>query len=234
MPQVTHPAAVGILMLESRFPRILGDIGNPGTWPFPVMYSVVKGASPDAVVVGGAAGLRDAFIDAAHELVAQGAHGITTSCGFLSLMQSEIAAAVPVPVATSSLMQVAMINQLLTPGKVCGVLTIKSTSLTEAHLRAAAVPPGTPIGSTEGGREFTRAIVGDELTLDVELARQDNIDAALALKEAHPTLGAIVLECTNMSPYAADIAAATGLPVYSIETFVRWFHSGLSPRSFHT
>ena len=70
------------------------------------------------------------------------------------------------------------------------------------------------------------------MELDVEAARSDNVEAALALKEANPDLGAIVLECTNMVPYAADIRAATGLPVFSILNFVSWFQASLVPPRF--
>lgn len=227
-----YGAAVGILMLEARFPRIYGDMGNALTWPFPVHYKVVRDASPDRVVRQGAEGLLDHFITAARELVADGVDGITTNCGFLSLFQDELAEAVGVPVATSSLMQVGMVNRLLPPGRRAGVLTISASTLTPRHLEKAHVPPGTPIGSTEGGREFTRAILGNELTLDVAAARQDNVQAAKALCAAHPDLGAIVLECTNMIPYAEDIRRATGLPVFSIYSFVTWFQSSLQPRVF--
>ncbi len=227
-----YGASLGILMLEARFPRIPGDMGNAMTWPFPVHYKIVRGASPDRVVRQSAAGLLDAFVEAARELVADGVDGITTNCGFLSLFQDALAAAVPVPVASSSLMQVAMVNRLLAPGRRAGVLTISASSLGSEHLAKAGVPEGTPIASTEGGRDFTRAILGNELTLDVEAARRDNVEAALALKSDHPDLGAIVLECTNMAPYAGDIGAATGLPVFSIVSFITWFQSGLSPRRY--
>ena len=50
---------VGILMLDTFFPRIPGDMGNATTWPFPVLYRVVKGASPERVVLNQAAGLLD-------------------------------------------------------------------------------------------------------------------------------------------------------------------------------
>ncbi len=225
-----YGARVGILMLDARFPRIPGDMGNAATWPFPVHYRIVRGASPDLVVRQGAPGLLPHFIAAARELVEDGVDGITTNCGFLSPMQAELQDAVPVPVATSSLMQVGMVNALLPPGKRVGILTISGSTLTEAHLAAAQVPEGTPVGTTEGGQEFTRAILGNELTLDVDLARADNVAAAKALVAAHADIGAIVLECTNMVPYAADIRAATGLPVFSIESFVTWFQSGLAPR----
>lgn len=224
-----YGASLGILMLDARFPRIPGDMGNAATWPFPVLYRVVRSATPARVVREGAPGLLGAFVDAARDLVQDGADGITTNCGFLSLFQEELAEAVPVPVLTSSLLQVAMVNRTLAKGRRAGILTISASSLTEAHLAKAHVPPGTPVGSTEGGRAFSRAILGNEESLDVDLARQDNVDAALALQAAHPDLGALVLECTNMTPYAAAIAQATGLPVYSILSAVRWFHDSLRP-----
>jgi Asp/Glu/hydantoin racemase len=127
-------------------------------------------------------------------------------------------------------MQVGMVNALLPAGKRAGILTISASTLTQAHLDKAGVPTSTPVHSTEGGQEFTRAILGNELSLDVALARADNVAAALELQAAHNDLGAIVLECTNMVPYASDIRAATGLPVFTIESFVSWFQSGLSPR----
>ena len=227
-----YGASVGILMLEARFPRIPGDMGNALTWPFPVHYKIVRGASPDRVVRRGAEGLLPDFIAAARELVADGVDGITINCGFLALFQAELAAAVPVPVATSSLMQVGLVNRLLAPGRRAGILTVSAAALTPVHLEKAGVPPGTPIATTEGGREFTRVVLGNEAELDVEAARADNVDAACALKAQHGELGAIVLECTNMVPYAADISAATGLPVFSIESFITWFQAGLVPRRF--
>ncbi|WP_170559987.1 aspartate/glutamate racemase family protein [Ruegeria atlantica] len=227
-----YGASVGILMLDAQFPRIPGDMGNAVTWPFPVLYRIVRDASPDRVVRHRADGMLDAFIEAARELVKDGADGITTNCGFLSLFQKELSEAVPVPVVTSSLMQVEMVNRVLPAGKRAGILTISASTLTNDHLQSAHVPDETPIGTTEGGREFTRAILGNEPCLDVEKACADNVDAALALQSQNPDLGAIVLECTNMCPYASDIQRATGLPVFSIVTLVSWFQAGLLPPHF--
>lgn len=227
-----YGASVGILMLDARFPRIPGDMGHAASWPFPVLYRIVRDASPDRVVRRGDLGLLPAFIEAGRALVADGADGITTNCGFLSLFQEALAEALPVPVLTSSLAQVEMVNRTLPRGRRAGVLTISASTLTPRHLEAAHVPAGTPIGTTEGGAEFTRAILGNELGLDVEKARADNVAAAQALQQAHPELGALVLECTNMCPYAPDITAATGLPCFSMLSLVTWFQSGLSPRRY--
>ncbi len=230
--KTVYGAAVGILMLETRFPRIPGDMGHAGTWPFPVLYRVVREATPDRVVRQRAEGLLDAFVVSARDLVRDGADGITTNCGFLSLYQRELAEAVGVPVAASSLMQVSMVNRILPPGRRAGILTISPATLTEEHLVKAGCDPSTPIGGTPANGAFTTQILGDQMELDVAQSRQENVAAARDLVAAHPDLGAIVLECTNMIPYAADIRAETGLPVFSIYSFVSWFHSGLVPRSF--
>lgn len=230
--QSVYGVQLGVLMLQARFPRILGDMGNALTWPFPVRFKVVRGASPDKVVRGGAEGLLPVFIEAAQELVEDGCTGITTNCGFLSLFQHELAEALDVPVATSSLMQAAQIQAMLPPGKRVGILTINAQSLTQQHLDAASVPAGTPVMGTEGGNEFTRAILNDEAQLDVAASRRDMIDASLAFQQKHPELGAILFECTNMIPYAADVQEATGLPVFSVYNLASWFQQSLAPVRF--
>src|SRR6516225_2292766 len=144
-----YGARVGILMLETRFPRIPGDMGNAETWPFPVLYKVVPGASPRRVVCDKAEGLLDEFLDAASELVRLGADGITTTCGFLSLFQRQIAGHVGVPVATSSLMQIPVVERVLPPDKRVGILTVSAANLSEQHLLAAGADPATPVIGTE-------------------------------------------------------------------------------------
>jgi hypothetical protein len=152
-----YGASVGILMLDARCPRIPGDMGNARTWDFPVHYKIVRGATPDRVVRLGGKGLLETLIAAARDLVADGVDGITPNCGFLTLFQEAIAETVPIPVATSSLMQVDLVNRVLTQGRRAGILTISGSTLTAEHLEKAGVPPGTPLGTTEGGREFTRS-----------------------------------------------------------------------------
>ncbi|MBN8928219.1 MAG: aspartate/glutamate racemase family protein [Rhodospirillales bacterium] len=228
-----YGAPLGILMLEARFPRIPGDMGNAGTWPFPVLYHVVRGASPERVVLEGARGLLDDFLAAAADLVDQGAEAITTNCGFLALFQHELAAHVRVPVATSSLLQVPWVQATLPPGKRVGIVTVSAQSLTPRHLEAAGVPPDTPFVGTEDGREFFRVLIrAEKQDMDVALAEQDILDAGRRLVEQHPDIGAIVLECTNMPPYAAALQAALDRPVFDIYSLITWWHAGLRPRSF--
>ena len=103
-----HGVSIGILMLDTRFTRFNGDIGNARTWPFPVQYRIVRDATPNRVTRPEGPDMLDAFKAAATEMIDAGMDGITTTCGFLGLYQKELVAHCAVPVATSSLLQVPM------------------------------------------------------------------------------------------------------------------------------
>ena len=221
---------VGILMLDTRFPRIPGDMGNATTFPFPVRYHRVSGAAPDLVVRRGAEGLLDAFVEAARFLEREGVGAITTNCGFLVKFQAQMAAAVRVPVFTSSLLLVPLVARLIAPGRRVGVMTVNAPSLTPEHLAGAGIGHDIPLAviGMETEKEFTRVMLDDELELDVETAREEHIRVARRLVAEHDDLGAIVLECTNMPPYADDIRRETGLPVFDITSLVRMAHDALA------
>ena len=220
---------VGILMLDTQFPRIVGDMGNALTFDFPVRYHRVVGASPDLVVRKSARDLVPHFIEGARFLEREGVRAISTNCGFLSKFQREMVAAVKIPVFTSSLMLVPLVHRMLAPGRAVGILTVDASSLTPEHFTGAGIGPEVPtvVAGLEGEKEFTRVLLDDLLTLDVEAAREEHVRVARRLVREHPEVGAIVLECTNMPPYRADVQRATGLPVFDIVTLVRMVHDAL-------
>ena len=220
---------VGILMLDTRFPRIPGDMGNAATFPFPVRYHRVPGAGPDLVVRRGAAGLLPAFIEGARQLEREGVGAITTNCGFLVTLQRELAASVRVPVFTSSLLLVPLVHRLLPPGRRVGIMTVSAATLGSDHLEGAGIGRDIPVAVTglETEKEFTRVLLGDELVLDVDIAREEHVRVARRLVAEKPDVGAIVLECTNMPPYSADIQRETGLPVFDIVSLVTMVHGAL-------
>jgi Asp/Glu/hydantoin racemase len=227
---------VGILMLDTRFPRIVGDMGNAGTFEFPVRYHRVGGADPDQVVRRGAEGLLPAFVEGARALEREGVGAITTNCGFLAKYQRPLAAAVSVPVFTSSLLLVPLVYRMLPLGRRVGIMTVSAATLSREHLEAAGITPDIPlaIAGLETEKEFARVLLGDESELDVDTARDEHVQVARRLVTEHPDVGAIVLECTNMPPYTADIQRATGLPVFDVISLVRLVHvalvAGMPPR----
>jgi len=224
--------SIGILMLDTHFPRFTGDVGNPKTWPFDVIFKRVQGASARAVISSSETADIQPFVSAAKELEDKGVAGITTSCGFLILAQQRIAQNLKVPFASSSLLQIPWVNAILPHNKRAGILTIERDSISQQHLHCAGAPLDTPIMGTETGQEFTRSILEDHTSMDRQLCEAENIDAAKQLVQQYPQVGAIVLECTNMAPYAHAISVATQRPVYSIVTLVSWLQSGLRVHSF--
>lgn len=226
---VVADLGIGVLMLDTQFQRLPGDIGNGTTWSFPVQFRVVRGANPTAVVHGQAAGLLEPFIAAALDLVATGVRGITTSCGFLALLQKEMAAALPVPVATSSLLQAPVIEAMLPAGQQVGILTFAAEALTQRHLAAVGVRTDTPIEGLAPESLFRRVYGGQGGISDFATLEREVVDAALALVARHPNVGAILCECTNLPPHAAAIAEATGRPVFDIIGFIDWFARSLTP-----
>ncbi len=225
---------IGILMLDTVFPRIPGDIGHAATFPFPVLYHKVRNASPSRVVREGDPALLDGFIEGARALEANGVLAITTGCGFLALFQRQLTEAVRVPVFTSALMLVPAVARMLGPDRAVGIMTVDSTSLGPRHLAAVGIAEETPIviAGLEKGRAFTPVLLDNEMELDVDAARREHVEVARDLIERHPEVGAIVLECTNMPPYAPAIRDTTGCPVFDITTLVRTVHAALVPPAY--
>ena len=214
-------AFLGILMLESRFPRPLGDIGHPESFPVPTRRVVVSGATAPKVVQDApalaAGGLLRAFTEAACRLEREGAAAITTSCGFLVLFQRELQMAVRLPVVTSSLL---MLPGLLEAHRQVGVLTISSDFLGAQHLEAAGVPPDrlgdVIVQGVEPRGEFASVILENRTRMDMAKAASEVVEAARNLKQRVPSLSTLVLECTNLPPYARQIEDATGLRTLSL------------------
>ncbi|MEO7850790.1 MAG: aspartate/glutamate racemase family protein [Rubrivivax sp.] len=218
---------LGLLMLHTHFPRPPGDIGHPQTFAFKVCRRVVEGASPERVVRGSDTALLRPFMTAAHELVAQGCDAIGTSCGFLALWQPALQAALPVPVWTSSLLQ---LPQAQAAGRRCGVITIEAASLSAAHLQAVGAHPATPIEGITPGSPLHRSLLHDLSTLDEVDAQAQVLAAARRLLVREPDIDTVVLECTNLPPYAEALRAQTGLQVLDVVTLLNQRMAAMQPR----
>jgi len=208
---------VGVIMLDTRFPRPPGDIGNAETFGGRVLYAVVPGAAAERVVRAGSPdpALIAPFLAARDRLVRAGAGLVTTSCGFLIRFQDALARDCPVPVVTSSLTAFPALAARY--GRV-GVITIHGGRLTPDYLVAAGAARDTPVEGTEAGAEITRKLLGDAPDLDLAAAERDVVEAGLRLQRHVSDLAAVLLECTNMPPYRAALAAALGLPIFDILT----------------
>jgi aspartate/glutamate racemase len=231
--RTTYGEAIGILLLDTRFPRIPGDIGNATTFDFPVRFRVVPGATPQRIVLEGDESMLPDFVEAAKELEAAGVRAITTSCGYLSTFQETITAAVNVPVFTSSLMQVPMVTRMLPKGKKVGILTIDSRRLTEETLRSAGITdePVVVMGSEEVPAFYDTYPRG-ALEIDPEKVEGAVVGMVQDLLRRNPDVAAIVCEAINYAPYAAGVQEATGLPWFDIIDLTKHVYDAVVKRRY--
>lgn len=225
MSEVRPP--LGILMLDTRFPRIVGDIGNAASYDYPVIFRKMAGiGSSDAVTAHPDRPRVLAALKAnAEALAAEGAVGLSTSCGFLALYQDDLAAVSPVPVATSALLHIRQMK-----GKKVGVITASARNLTPAHFEAVGAPEDTPFVGLPEDSSFAATFLRNGLTLDRETVEREVVVAGRDLVARHPEVDTVVLECTNLPPYKAALKQALGLPVCDVLDLLAGFYAGLSRR----
>lgn len=228
--------AVGILMLDTRFPRPRGDIGNARSYDFPVRYKIVKDAKP-VRIMGHAPDpeLIDSFIAAARELEQEGVKAITTSCGFLSPFQPQIAAAVGIPVFTSALIQAPLIHAVIPPGRKIGIFTERAQFMNDEHFSAVGWSSRNIPVAVKGMKhdaKFPEVYIMNNLELDLEVLREEMREMTREFIAEHPDAGAILFECTNMCPFTADVQDVSGLPVFDINSLIQWIYQSVEPRRY--
>ena len=157
------------------------------------------------------------------ELEREGVRAITGSCGFLALHQRQIADSVNIPVFVSSLIQVPLVQQMLGRHRKVGVVVANRKALTEDHLKAVGVSDDNlAIAGMEDQPQFSRVILrGEENDLDMTVFEQELFGVVANLLEADPDVGALVLECTDLSHFAPKLHERFDLPVFDLTSLTR-------------
>jgi Asp/Glu/hydantoin racemase len=216
----TYGAGLGVMMLDTTFPRPPGDVGNATTFDYPVFYETIDGADPVRVVREQDPDLLEPFVAGAENLVDRGAVAITTGCGFLLMFQEELAERIPeVPLFTSSLLQIPAVKSMLGSDQQIGIL-----SADEGRLDAIDHPVLTRNesrlvyeGVADSGPFQETVIEQTNPELDLDAVGADVVAAAERLVEGE-NVRAIIFECTNLRPYVDEVQEATGLPVFDYLT----------------
>lgn len=214
--------AIGILQLDCSLPFIPGDVDNASTYGYPVLYRVVPGLST-AACLRGAPELATAAVEAAKELERQGVRAISSDCGFMLQFQDAVREAVEIPVAMSPLLQLPLIASSLAPSRPIGIITADSQNLTPEFLARAGVAPSNPlvIRGLQDRPEFKTAVFDEKGSLDATEVEAEVVAVAREILRDHPKkLGAILLECSMLPPYASAVQDAVGLPVYDFITMI--------------
>jgi Asp/Glu/hydantoin racemase len=179
-------------------------------------------------------GLLEPFIEAARELETEGVMAITGSCGFLALFQNELADSVGIPVFSSSLIQIPLVYQMLRRDQKVGILTASESTLTPAHFKAVgadAVP--MCVAGMDDQKEFCEVIIeGRRTELDVTRLGNEVLAVVDRLAQDNPELGALVIECTDLPPFAHLIQEKIRIPVFDIVTLTRMVYDTLVRKPF--
>jgi hypothetical protein len=205
---------LGILRLDTTFERIVGDTGNPASWPFPVHIEVVAGAHARPTVEGRID--LAPFVAAMHRCEAAGVSAITTTCGFLARQQQALAEAARVPVATSALLAYPRLRARWAPEPAAriGILTISGEAFDAPLSHAAGLDGQAVIVGLPRDGVFARVFLDGTAAFDARALAAEIVAVASAAAETQPAITGWLLECANMPPWRHAIAAATGRPVY--------------------
>ena len=230
----SYGQAVGILLIDVRVPYIPGDVANASSFSYPVIYKTVKGLDATACLKRSPE-FDGKMAEAARELEARGVKGISSDCGFLIQFQETVAEAVDVPVCLSSLLQIPFIARSLDPARPIGVITADSSRLSKAFLENSGLelPPNPVIiRGLQDEPEFKSAAMDASGTLDSDLITEETVNMAQSMIAEHPNMGAILLECSMLPPYAKAVQDAVDLPVYDFMTAIDYLNAGTQHKSY--
>lgn len=218
---------IGILMLDTKFPRIPGDIGHTDTFSFPVHYHILKGVTVRRVVKENDQNLLYPIVDAIKEMEKRGVQAVTTSCGFLAAYQNVINQEAEIPFFSSSLLQIPFVHSLIGKGKI-GILTASKSSLSQQHFNGLGIknPPVVTEGMDDMP-EFTQCIIQGKEQMNTEKMKQEIVEKAKQLSNKNQDVRAIIFECTNMSPYKEAVKRSIQLPVFDINTLTNYIYQSL-------
>jgi aspartate/glutamate racemase len=225
--QAWYGESIGILILDAAYPCIPGNIGNAGTFDFPVRYQKVADASIDRLLNQQDPSLAEPFIQAAQKLQDQGVRAVTGACGFMALFQQEVAKSVDIPVFLSSLLQIPFIHQITK--KKIGIITANAGCLQSRHFTSVGVSQNVPlvVAGMENQPEFRDAVLLEKGSLDSDKIQNEVVEVAKELVQKHPDIGSILLECSDLPPYAHAVQAAVKLPVFDFFTMINYVHTAL-------
>lgn len=222
---------IGIIYIDDvYYPMVPGNIVNGYTFPFPVRLKAVEGLDC-ANLFGTSRGVEEKVLEACKKLEQEGVRAISAACGFFGNYQAQIAEQMDLPVALSSLVQLPWIATLLKKDQTIGVLTASKDSFTDKLLDSCGVSEELKkrlvVKDLGHEKEFSCIIEGRG-EFDNGAVRREVVGKALEIMEESPQTGAILLECSDMPPYAYAVQAATGLPVFDFTTLIRWLHSAVA------
>jgi hypothetical protein len=229
--KMAEHASLGVIRLDYDYPAAPGDIDHPASYAYDVHYRVVPGFTFTMCMSGKLTPAVEAeFLEAIDELVAKGVSGITGDCGFMMWYQGLARKHTHKPVFMSALAQLPAVTCAYSPSEVILVMTANASTLGPMHdlirdeCGVDTEGKRFEILGCEDVEGFEAVIKGEKV--DVLKCTPGIVGKAKAAIAANPAIRAILLECTELPPYADALRHETGLPVYDAITCADFFIMG--------
>jgi len=229
---------IGLIQFRANLPMMPGNMGNATTFDFPMLYREMDADNRyDIMADQPTESFTAASVEAAKWLELQGVRAIMGNCGFFGTYQKAIQSQIRTPFFSSSLMQLPMIVQSMPGDKKVGVITAngpvlkRCTAIENCGLSPQDKNDRILIEGCESGKAFKDVM---ELTgkLNPKGLEKEIVAAVRRVMKKDPDIGAILLECTELSPHAVAVQEAVRLPVWDYTTLTNWIHSGAARQPF--
>lgn len=221
---------LGVVRLDYNYPPAPGDIDCPGSYDYDVIYRVVPGMTFEMAQSGRLSRpVEGEFKKAIKWLEANGAAGITGDCGFMMAFQPIAREVATVPCFMSSMVQCPMVSVAFDKFDKILILTANSETLKpqkDTLLNACGFDVDDDRFLIKGCQDvdgFDAVEKGE--AVDVERVTPGIVRMTDVILRRQPSIRAIILECTELPPYADALRASTGLPVWDAITNADFFIS---------
>ena len=230
--QAFYGQKVGILVFSTKTPRIPGDAGHGGSFPYQVRYEIVEGGFADLIT--GSAGIKDAILKAGQNLTRLGIRAIIGDCGMMSLYQDCLGKELGVLFAGSSLCLIPTVWQLIGRHGTIGIITGHSKLLGRQHLKHSGWDEDMDISiqGMEEQKHFREIVIEGGLHLNREAMLKDVLEAGKRLREKTPGLRAVIFECSNLATYSSALAEELELPVFDTISAANLLEYGVHPPKY--
>jgi hypothetical protein len=171
-----------------------------------------------------------------------GCRAIAAECGYFAYFQKDIAGYVDIPVFMSSLLQVPFIQQVIGPERAVGIVCAQKRFLTDTHLENVGINLDSNYiiaGALDeyGCPEFTNLWDHEKRPecpeSHYDKAEKDMIRVCSEFCDKNAHIGALMLECTGMQPFARAVQRVVDLPVFSWGTLLDYAYSVVAHRDYY-
>jgi Asp/Glu/hydantoin racemase len=217
--------SVGMLHIDSPFVLVPGNAQNATTFPFPVLYECVRGVTLRDVVRA-TPRMKLGIVRAAQKLEKRGVRAIVGACGSFAAFQSALSASVAIPVCASVLVQIPFILRCMSHKQRLMIVFANRASLTDHMRKECGLSDMKRVVITDCMQlPAFKAMLDQPHTLENEALQSELCEHVTRVAATVPNVGAIMLQCSELPPYAAAIQRTVAVPILDIVTLTLWMHA---------